>query len=102
MRAVIARNFTSKRRGVANEVEVARAKAVADYYGINLDVIDWDARTTIPRFVEQYKPIAKAHNTLSLANGKHGLLSDYISRNRSDGESVFAGEISDGVFKSRF
>lgn len=102
VRGVIARLLYSERSGVINQFEINRAKAIADYYGIELDIIDLDVRNTIPSQYFKYKDILKAHHLHSVTVLSHGLLADYVADTTNGDEAIFAGEISDGAHNLGF
>lgn len=102
VRAVIGRMRYSERAGVINPFEINRAQKVADYYGVPLEVVEFDYTKEVPRVLSHLKETMKSNFIASGTIFTHGILADYIARNYSNGESVFAGEISDGVHNLGF
>lgn len=102
VKAVIGEHLYSKRYDSLNPYEIERAKKVADYYGVFLDITPFDYRKNTPEVLEKLKPVIK-DNCISSPNMiTHGLLADYIAKNYSKDEAVFCGEISDGVHNLGF
>jgi hypothetical protein len=103
VKAVIGRMRYSKRAGIINPYEIERAKKVADYYGVNMDVVEFDYSEVIQHHIlEKVKDTMKNNFAYSATLFNHGILADYISRNFSNDISVFSGEISDGVHNFGF
>jgi hypothetical protein len=103
VRCVIACMKYSERSGVINPFEMKRAQAVADYYGIPLEVVDFDYRDKrIIEHVERWRPVLKSHQLASGAAVNLTVLAEYVRRTATGGEAVFSGEISDGVHNLGF
>ncbi len=102
VKAVIGRMCYSERAGIINPFEIDRAQKVADYYGVSLDIVEFDYTKEIPDVLDDLKDIMKS-NFISSANiFTHGILAKYISKNYCNGESIFCGEISDGAHNLGF
>jgi hypothetical protein len=97
VRAVIGRMQYSERSGVINQFELDRARAVADYFGVRLDVAEFDYRKEIPAVFERLQPLLRTHQLASGTIATHGILADHVARTTGGDEAVFAGEISDGA-----
>ena len=52
-RCIIGKMIYSNRTGVVNQFEIDRAKLVADYFGVRLDIIDWDYTKNVKVDVEE-------------------------------------------------
>jgi len=102
VKAVIGRMCYSERAGIINPFEVERAQKVADYYGVNLEVVEFDFSKEVPKVLDHLKETLKNNFMASGTFLSHGILADYIAKNFNNGESVFAGEISDGVHNFGF
>lgn len=102
VRAVIGRMTYADRSGVINQFEIDRARAVADFFGIPLDTVEFDYCRRGPELVDQWGPLFKAHHIASLTGLNHALLAEHTARTRKGDESVFAGEISDGAHNLGF
>jgi hypothetical protein len=103
VRAVIGRMKYSERSGVLNPFEIDRAKGVADYFNVRLDVVDFDYQKTdglnwLDRSVSLFKP----HHIASGTSINHMILADFVARTTNGNEVVFVGEISDGAHNLGF
>jgi len=102
VRAVTGRMRYSERAGVINQFEIDRARAMADYYGIPLDIVEFDYRSTgAMETAAQWGPLFRAHQFGSAVGYNHGLLAAEARRVARDAP-VFAGEISDGAHNLGF
>ena len=102
VKAVIGRMRYSERAGIINLFEIERAQKVADYYGVSLDIVEFDYTKEVPQVLDHLKEIMKSNFVASANIFTHGILAEHISRNYNNGESVFCGEISDGVHNLGF
>ena len=84
-----------------NQFELDRAKVFADYYGVKLDIVEYDYWQRGPEFLEEMRPLFRSH----MFSGMSAYLWDDLARHVSKyhkGKSVFCGEISDGVHNFGF
>jgi hypothetical protein len=102
VRAVIGRMIYAERSGVINQFEIDRARAVAEYFGVHLDVVDFDYRVDGPAWAERFVPDFRNHHLASITGINHGILADFVARTTGGDEAVFAGEISDGAHNLGF
>jgi hypothetical protein len=102
VRAVIGRMQYAERSGVINQFEIDRARAMAEYYGVRLDVAEFDYRKQGPELLEGLAPLFRSHGFASMTAVNHGVLADHVARTTGGDEAVFAGEISDGVHNLGF
>jgi len=102
VRAVIGRMQYAERSGVINQFELDRARAMADYYGVRLDVAEFDYRKQGPDLLESLRPMFRAHGFASMTSVNHAVLAEHVARTTGGDEAVFAGEISDGVHNLGF
>ncbi|MBI3011136.1 MAG: hypothetical protein HYY58_01410 [Candidatus Omnitrophica bacterium] len=102
VRAVIGRMQYAERSGVINQFEIDRARAVADYFGVRLDVVEFDYRAEGPAVAERLQPLLRSHQFHSLAALNEALLAEGVARTADRPEVVFAGEISDGAHNLGF
>jgi hypothetical protein len=102
VRAVIGRMTYADRSGVINQFELDRAKAIADFYGIPLEVCEFDYRKTAPQTVEAVRPLFRAHQFASATGLNHWRLAEHTAKTTTGDEVVFAGEISDGAHNLGF
>ena len=102
VRAVIGRMQYSARSGVCNQFEMDRAKAIAEYFGVSLEIVDFEYLENGPDFFKAQAPLMKATQLYSFNILTHGQLASYTRNIARDGEVVFAGEISDGAHNLGF
>jgi hypothetical protein len=102
VRAVIGRMTYADRSGVVNQFEIDRAQAVAAFFGVPLEMVEFDYCRRGPEIVEQLKPLFRAHQVASLTGVNHALLAEHAARTSRGDEAVFAGEISDGAHNLGF
>lgn len=104
VRCVIGRMRYSERSGVINPFELERAKAVADYFKVRLDVAEFDYRgKKALELHERLNPLIQLpHHTAGGAGFNHAVLADFVAKTTGGDESVFAGEISDGAHNLGF
>jgi len=102
VRAVIGRMRYAERSGVINQFELDRAAAVAAYYKVTLDTVEFDYRRHGPMLLERHRTLFRSHQIASLTALNHALLADAVARSSRGGEVVFAGEISDGAHNLGF
>jgi hypothetical protein len=102
VRAVIGRMRYSERSGVINQFEIDRAKAVADHYRVPLDLVEFGYCDEGPALLERLRPLLQANQLSSLVALNHWQLAEHTARTSNGGESVFAGEISDGAHNLGF
>ena len=101
-RAVIGRMKYSERSGVCNKFEMERAKKIADYFGIKLDVVDLDYRTGARELKEKLEKPYRAQQFTNLTGFNHWILAEYAAATSNGNEAVFAGEMSDGAHNFGF
>lgn len=101
IRAVIGRMNFSERHGVCNPFEIKRAKAIADYYGVKLEIVEFDYYKRGPEITEKHSEDMKSHMMTGMSFYQWIDLAKHISKTYN-GESVFSGEISDGAHNFGF
>jgi hypothetical protein len=101
-RAVIGRMKYSERSGVCNKFEMERAKKIADYFGIRLDVVDLDYRSGARELKDKLKNTYNAQQFTNLTGFNHWILSEFAAATSNGHEAVFAGEMSDGAHNFGF
>jgi asparagine synthetase B (glutamine-hydrolysing) len=103
VRGVIGEMVYSERSGVINKFEVDRAKEIAKYYNIKLDVVPLDfTKPGVTDNMEKIIPFMKVNMINSFNTINFFMLSDFIEKNSSENDVVFSGEISDGVHNLGF
>jgi hypothetical protein len=103
IRGAIGEMVYSGRSGVINKFEVDRAKAIADYYNIKLDIVPLDyTKNEIIENMQYIIPFMKNNLINSFNTFNFFILSDFIGKHSGKGDVVFSGEISDGVHNLGF
>jgi len=102
VRAVIGRMNYADRSGVINQFEMDRARAVADYFGVRLDIIELDYRKDAPALVDQVKGLFRSQQFGNLTGFNHWLLAEGTAKTADGNEVIFAGEMSDGAYNLGF
>lgn len=102
IRAVIGRMRYSERSGVINQFEIDRARAVADYFGVRLDIVELDYRKDAASILDRLRAAFRSQQFANLAGVNHWLLAEATARIATGGEVIFAGEMSDGAHNLGF
>lgn len=102
VRAIIGRMRYSDRSGVCNQFEIDRAIKIAEYYGIKLDIVEFEYLEHGPEFIQKYAPLMKEQQAYASTILTHGILAEAASKIVSGNETIFAGEISDGAHNLGF
>ena len=101
-RAVIGRMKYSERSGICNTFEMERAKKIADYFGVRLDIVDLDYRSGARELKEKLDNTYRSQQFTNLTGWNHWILAEYAALTSTGGEVVFAGEMSDGAHNFGF
>ena len=101
VRAIIGRMQYSDRSGVINQFEMDRARAVADYFGVRLDVVEWDYRTNAESVLFKLRDLFRSQQFGNL-QANHYLIAESTAKTADGNEVVFAGEMSDGAHNLGF
>lgn len=102
VRAVIGRMQYSDRSGVINQFEIDRARVVAEYFGIRIDIIELDYRRAAPALVERLRGLFRSQQFGNLTGFNHWLLAEGTAKTAEGNEVIFAGEMSDGAHNLGF
>lgn len=102
VRGVTARMLYSERSGVVNQFELDRAKAIADYFNIRLDVVDLDYRKGAPEHFQSLRPLLSSHQLNSFTALSVFSLIHFIAQSTHGEEVIFQGELSDGAHNLGF
>ena len=103
VRGVIGEMVYSERSGVINKYEIDRAKKIAKFYDIKLDIQRLNfTDNSITSYIENIIPFMKNNSIYSFNTLNFCMLSDFIKNNASENDVVFGGEISDGVHNFGF
>jgi hypothetical protein len=102
VRAVIGRMRYSERAGIINQFEIDRARAVADYYRVPLEIVEFDYRRDGAEWMDSVRPLFAEHHIASITGINHYALSRHVAATTGGDETIFAGEISDGAHNLGF
>jgi hypothetical protein len=102
VRAVIGRMRYSDRSGVINQFEIDRAKAVADYFKVKLDIIELDYRLNGNAIFDRLKGLFRSQQFANMTGVNHWLLAEETAKTANADEVIFAGEMSDGAHNLGF
>lgn len=102
VRAVIGRMRYADRSGVINQFELDRAAAFAAFFGVQLEIVELDYRSAADEQVEAVRPLFRGHQIGSMTGLNHAALARGTAKLARGGETVYAGEISDGAHNLGF
>lgn len=102
VRAVIGRMRYADRSGVINQFEIDRATAVAEYFGVPLDICELDYRSNASAILERAQPLLRAQQFANVTGLNHWLLAEHTAKTANGDETIFAGEMSDGAHNLGF
>ncbi len=102
VRAVIGRMRYSERSGVINQFEIDRAKAVAEYFNVKLDIIELDYRNNGSAIFGRLKGLFLSQQFANMTGVNHWLLAEETAKTANADEVIFAGEMSDGAHNLGF
>ena len=90
------------RSGVINQFEMDRARAVADYFRVRLDVVELDYRNAAEAVLGQFKGLFRSQQFAGLTGANHWRLAEETAKTANGNEVIFAGEMSDGAHNLGF
>ena len=103
LRPIIGRVRYSKKYGIVNSFEVERARKIADYYSLPLEVIDIDySGNKYLDYITTVKDNLKNNHIYMPFNYFYMKIAEYVGENGSEQDAVFNGEISDGAHNLGF
>lgn len=102
VRAVIGRMNYNKRSGIINQFELDRAKEIADYFGIPLEIVEFDYWEHGPEYLEKAREAFRSQQMTSITALNHMRLAEAVASKSNGNEAVFVGEISDGAHNLGF
>ncbi len=103
VRAVIGRMRYSDRAGVINQFEIDRAMSVAEYYKVKIEICDLDYRHNAEQIIDELKPLFRSQQFYAHTGINHWMLAKHTANAEgSRGQTVFAGEMSDGAHNFGF
>lgn len=95
IKAVIGRMRYSKRSSIINIYEIKKAKKIAKYFNVPLEIVELDYTKKIPKVIDKILIEMKKRCIYSGTIGNHGILANK-ARKMDKNASIFCGEISDG------
>ncbi|MBA3656922.1 MAG: hypothetical protein H0W69_06180 [Gemmatimonadaceae bacterium] len=102
VRGVIARLRYTGRSGVINQFEIDRASAVAAYYGVPLDVVEYDFGVNGSKYFAEAHKDLRSNQMMSLSGlGNHRMYA-HVAKNYANDSVFFTGEGSDGAHNFGF
>jgi asparagine synthetase B (glutamine-hydrolysing) len=103
VRCVIARLKYSERSGIINPFELERAKAIADYFAVPLDIIDYDFGINGRKYLNEAREVLRANQLMSISALGNYLIYKHVAKNYPEQDKVFfTGEGSDGAHNLGF
>jgi hypothetical protein len=101
-RCIIGRMRYSERSAVINQIEIDKALAIADYFGVKIDVVELDYRNNADEIIQRSISLFRSHQFANLTSVNHWRLAEEAAKIAKGGETIFAGEISDGAHNLGF
>ena len=103
IRAVIGKMDYSERVDGINEFEISRARKLADYFNVDLEIVDFDLRSedSISYFQSISEQLRDQH-IYSFSSFNFFKLAEHVEANSNERAAIFAGEISDGIHNFGF
>lgn len=101
-RCIIGRMRYSERSAVINQIEIDKALAITDYYGVKIDVVELDYRKDANKIIDRSKILFRSHLFANMTSINHWRLAEETAKIAKGGETIFAGEMSDGAHNLGF
>ena len=102
VRGVIGRMKYSDRSGCCNQIEIDKAHKFSEYYGIKLDIVDFDLTKKDDEYFKSLRAKMRKHQLYAMTGITHDKLAIKASDLLTKSKTVFAGEISDGAHNLGF
>lgn len=102
VRAVIGRMRYSDQSGVINQFEIDRAQAIAEYFKIDLEVVELDYRADGDEVLDEARPFLRNHHFANMAAMNHWRLAREVAKSAGPQTQIFSGEMSDGAHNLGF
>lgn len=99
---IIGRLIYSERSGCCNQIEIDKAKKIAQYYDIDLKIVDCDLTQNKPDYFETLKNKMIKNQLYATTGFIHDQLAQKAFELSNGAEQIFAGEISDGAHNLGF
>ena len=103
IRAVIGNMDYSERVSGINKFEINRARQIADFFDVKLEIVDFNLR--VEDSVTYFQNISrnlKEQHIYSFSSFNFYKLAEHVNTHRSEDSAIFAGEISDGIHNFGF
>ena len=102
VRGLIGRMKYSDRSGCCNQIEIDKAHKFSEYYGIKLDIVDFDLTKKDEGYFKSLRAKMRKHQLYAMTGITHDKLAIKASDLLTKSKTVFAGEISDGAHNLGF
>ena len=102
VRGLIGRMKYSDRSGCCNQIEIDKANKFSEYYGIKLDIVDFDLTKKDEGYFKSLRAKMRKHQLYAMTGITHDKLAIKASDLLTKSKTVFAGEISDGAHNLGF
>lgn len=102
VRAITGRMNYNKRSGIINQFELDRAKEIAGYFGVPLEIAEFDYWENGPEYLARAREAFRSQQITSITALNHMRLAETVAAKSNGNESVFVGEISDGAHNLGF
>jgi len=99
---LIGRMKYSKRSGYCNQIEIDKARRIANYFNIKLDIVDFDLTQNDKDYFDSLRLKIRKNQLYSMTSFTHDKLAIGSSNLEQTNKTVFAGEISDGAHNLGF
>ena len=99
---IIGKHLYSDRSGCCNQIEIDKATRFAKYYGIKLNIVDFDLTKKNDKYFEHLKKKMRKHQLYAITAFTHDQLAINASKLSTGNETIFSGEISDGAHNLGF
>jgi len=101
-RCIIGRMRYSERSAVINQIEIDKALAIADYFDVKIDIIELDYRKDADKIIKRSSTLFRSHQFANMTSVNHWRLAEETAKIAKGGETIFAGEMSDGAHNLGF
>ena len=100
--ALIGRMKYSDRSGCCNQIEIDKARKIANYYNIKLDIVDFDLTYGDEEYFNSLRKKMRKHQLYAMTSFTHDKLAIMACNLTQTNKTIFAGEISDGAHNLGF
>lgn len=102
VRAVTGRMKYAERSGILNTFEIERAEKIAEFFGIQLEIIDYDYTNRGEELLREAKKQLGIHSFANFTGLNHWVLARAIAEIADRDQRIFTGEMSDAVHNLGF